>query len=105
MSPSALRRLCGALLLLQLAYCATALIVGPPLPAWSMFSRVEPLDFALRGRDGRPVDLLREIRRGYYITNAGQLAEAVACVCRAHPELKPLRFESSALGLSGDPCP
>lgn len=100
-----LRRLCKILLVLNLAYCALGLWLGPAIPAWGMFSRVERLDYTLSDGRSRPVELYGYLPRSTYLTDQGMLAATLACLCRQHPELRPLRFDSPSLGLSGDPCP
>ena len=105
MNPPVLRRFCRVLLALNLGWCALGLTVGHGLPAWGMFSRVERLEFALTDGRGRPVDLYRYMPRGSYVLDQDILAEVVSFVCRAHPELRPLRLDAPALGRSGDPCP
>jgi hypothetical protein len=103
-SDDALRRLCRVLLVLNLLYCALALLVGPRIPSWGMFSRVERMDYSLTDGRGRTVNPYDYMPRGSYILDQASMAAAVSCLCRAHPELRPLRLDSAALGPAGDPC-
>ena len=86
-----MRRLCIALLLLNLLYCSAALISGRG-PAWNMFERVEDLRYDVRDRDGRAVDVYDYLPGSAYLLNREELDVALACIARKAPARAPLKL-------------
>jgi hypothetical protein len=87
-----LRSACRALLILNLAYCALA-VITPQLPGWKMFEDAEYVqDYGLADRRGTQLDVLAYLPRGAYLTDEVQLRRVVRFVCQHEARRGPFEF-------------
>lgn len=88
--------LCRALLALDIAYCAAALVV-PGLPGWKMFESVEHATYTLRAADGRDVDAYAWVPRSARDLEEADLLRVARWLCAEHREPTPLRLDTERL--------
>jgi hypothetical protein len=87
-----------ALLVLNLLYCAWAL-VEPRLPGWKMFDSAEPLAWRLVDRDGRELSVDAALPRGACILSYADLRGVVRWLCERERSRAPLRFTERSRGI------
>jgi len=97
MTASRLNSLCGALLVLNLIYCAAAVFIDA-LPGWKMFETVAPLTYRLSDARGYAVDVPAALPLGAHLIDQAQLRRVVSFICQHHTG--PLWFEP-ARGVQG----
>jgi hypothetical protein len=100
-----LRSVCRALLVLNVLYCALA-AAQDGLPGWHMFESVERLDYALRDRDGRAIDVREYLPRGAHLVDRRELRAVITWICEKEPARAPLVLtspdgETTTLGRAG----
>lgn len=95
MTPTRLRSVCRALLILNLVYCTAALLLDE-LPGWKMFESVEVLDYVLQDADGHALDVRDALPASAHLTDGVQLRRVVAFICEHHKG--PLWFEGTRGG-------
>ncbi len=81
-----------ALLVLNVLYCVLAM-TDDRLPGWKMFASVERLDYSLRDRDGRALDVRDYLPRGAYIVDYQELASIATFICEKDRARAPLTFD------------
>jgi hypothetical protein len=80
------------LLLLNLAYCVTAVFVVD-LPGWKMFETVEPVRYRLQDARGQTIDVRDYLPRYAYLIDQRQLRRVVEFIRHRESARGPLRFE------------
>lgn len=58
-----------------------------------MFESVDRLDYTLRDRDGRPVDVRAYLPKSAWLVDYGELTEIVRFVCERERDRAPFTFE------------
>lgn len=86
-----MRSLCLSLFVLDVLYCVVAL-GDARLPGWKMFASVDRLDYELRDRDGRAVDVRAYLPRGAYVTDYDDLLRIARFVCEKERARAPFAF-------------
>jgi hypothetical protein len=91
--------LCRALLLLNVLYCALA-VVQEGLPGWHMFESVESIDHQLADRDGRPVDIRAWLPKGANVVDRAELRRIVGFVCERERARAPFTYAEPSRGFT-----
>ena len=91
---SSIASLCRALLFLDVAYCATALVV-PGLPGWKMFESSEHARYSLRDANDRDVDAYAWVPRAARDLSEHDLERVAAWICKEHHAPAPLRLDTA----------
>jgi hypothetical protein len=87
-----MRALCQSLLVLNLAYCVSALFVDG-LPGWKMFEAVETVSYSLTDTQGRTIDVRDYLPRNAYLIDRQQLQRVVQFIRTREASRGPLRLE------------
>ncbi len=98
---SRIRSLCGALLVLDVGYCALALLV-PGLPAWKMYESAQRSVYVLRAED-REIDPHVWAPRSARDLDEADVIGVARWLCRTGREKGPLRFDSAAVHRTIEP--
>lgn len=93
-----MRSLCRALLVMNVLYCLLA-AAQEGLPGWHMFESVEAIDYELRDRDGRLVDVRAWLPHGANLVDRGELRQVVAFVCEKERARQPFTYEEPSRGV------
>lgn len=91
-----LTRLCGALLLLDVAYLALALFT-PGLPGWKMFDVSVHATYSLRDADGRALDAYAFVPRAARALDHADLARVARFACERRLAPLPLVLDTPRL--------
>jgi hypothetical protein len=86
------KSVCRALLVLDVAYCAAAVIV-PGLPGWKMFESSERVAYTLRAGDGRAVDAYAWVPAAARDLDEADVIRVARWLCAEHRARPPLTFD------------
>jgi hypothetical protein len=98
-----LRSTCRALLVLNILYCAAAL-VEDRMPAWKMFESGERLEWSLTDRDGRAVAVEEVLPDGAYVLSYAELERVARFACAREPMRAPLTLVERTHGTTRIDC-
>jgi len=91
-----LRSICRALLILDVGYCAVAL-VAPRLPGWKMFESAEHVQYTLRAGDGQSVDAYAWVPAAARDLDEMDVVGVARWLCAEHRLPMPLTFDGPHL--------